>query len=227
MISSKTNSAANPDLELDSTTPSNGTTSRDGLNPGKLLKLSKSVAKVGVKRRMFQIMLEEKKGTRRIEAEACRLEMEQKGLPIRKKEYSNWGFILVNRCEAKVIDQLNLKIGYLMEAEETTRAEYQLEKKRLREVYSRRGFQRIIARVTKQTQREWKEGLQVAREKIEKVKVRFKKQGKQEQDNPSKKKSREEWVNRVSEGKGKDRPRITVEIAIHGEIHPPIDQDEL
>ena len=47
----------------------------------------------------------------------------------------------------------------LTESEEANREEYQLEKKRLKGVYSKRGFQRIIARVTKQMQREWRVGL--------------------------------------------------------------------
>ena len=97
---------------------------------GKLFSLSKSVAKIGIKRRMFEIMLKEKKGIRKKEAEACMLEIRQKGLPLRKKKYSKWEFILVNRCEAKVVDPLNLKTIYLKESRE----EYQLEKKRWKEV---------------------------------------------------------------------------------------------
>ena len=69
--------------------PNDEPTPEGGSNPGKLFKPSKAATKVGIKRKLFSMLREEKIGTRRIESEACRSEIEQKGLSLKRKDINS------------------------------------------------------------------------------------------------------------------------------------------
>ena len=82
----------------------------------------------------------------------------------------------------------------------------------------KRRYQRIISGIAKGNKDQWKRGIQKISKKVERLR---KKIGGSQED------AQEEWIKEMAQGSGAARKKIKVQVAVYGEIQPPIDQDEL
>ena len=210
-------------------TPPVLTTAKAAKTPSHLENLSKQVCNATLERKLFEMLKEKKIGTPALENQALRLEIDakefkgkQKGGP-KKIKGRKTKFIRENRNPRKVVDLLKLKIRYCRALEERLRREYKEVRKEVEQGMKERPnrFRRLIKKISKDNTTRWNKGKAKVEDKVNWCENKF------TMIPPApEKETLEMWAHRVSEGRGKERPRIQVEVPIYGKVRP-FDEDEL
>ena len=123
------------------------------------------------------------------------------------------------------MDLVSLKLKYAKTREKELKGEYQRMKTQLRRDFqSRLGpnnkkFRRIVQRIKKQVEVQYRKGIKKIEERVKQCKERF--EPKQATSGIS------EWCKRIATGNGSKRERIKQQVPVYGNIQPPLDEDEL
>ena len=145
----------------------NEDTAKAALSPGKLIKQARLVTESALDKKLLEGLKVKKIGTWGIESKALGLALEAKKTKETKSSFpsnneSRLALIRRDRDPSKVVDVLNLKIGYARQEEESRKKTYRKTKKHLEQVYKERGkerkFRKIIARISEQNRTRWDKG---------------------------------------------------------------------
>ena len=130
-------------------------------------------------------------------------------------------------------DVLNLKLKYSEKVLKETRQKYRNKKKDLEELFTQkeRKFRSILGRITRISLAQRKKGVERQSVRVRWWKAKF---SRIEMERPGDTSTPaggledlETGTQRMAEVSGARRPRIKVQVPVHGDIEPPLDEEEL